>query len=110
MLRKKTGTAYADMDASPTKAWMVYHRSEEEVKPLFKLGFDKRPYEELYDLRTDADYMHNIAENPEYEDIKRALNAQLMELLRAQNDPRVVEAPCRFEFTPYAGELMDFQK
>jgi len=54
--------------------------------------------------------MENVAANAEYAQFKEALNAQLMEVLRAQNDPRVVESPCRFEHQPYAGELQEFQR
>ena len=50
-LSSDTLVAYADLDAGPTKAWMVHHRAEEDVQELFQLGFGKRPKEELYDLR-----------------------------------------------------------
>ena len=105
-----TRTAYADLDAGPTKAWMIYNRNDEEVKPLFDLGFGKRPYEELYDLRFDPCYMNNVADIAEYDDIKKELKSKLMEVLEQQSDPRVTEHPCRFEHAPYAGELQDFQK
>jgi arylsulfatase A-like enzyme len=106
----ETRTVYPDMDASPTKAWMVHHRKEEPVQPLFELAFGKRPYEELYDLRQDPHYMNNVADKAEYAEAKAALNSKLLELLRAQRDPRVVETPCRFEHAPYAGELQEFQR
>lgn len=109
-LHWKTRVAYSDMDASPTKAWMIHHRNEQEVKPLFRLGFDKRPFEELYDLRKDPYYMENVAGKPEYADIRKKLSGELMEVLRKQQDPRVTENPCRFEHAPYAGPLQDFQK
>ena len=41
-----TMTVFADMDKSPTKAWMINHRAEPGVEPLFWLGFGKRPQEE----------------------------------------------------------------
>jgi arylsulfatase A-like enzyme len=106
----ETRTVYPDMDASPTKAWMVHHRKEEPVQPLFELAFGKRPYEELYDLRKDPHYLNNVADAAEYAEVKAKLNSQLMDLLQAQRDPRVVETPCRFEHSPYAGELQEFQK
>ncbi len=109
-LQWDTFVAYPDLDASPTKAWMVYHRDEEEVESLFRLGFDKRPREELYDLRKDPYYMNNVAEEPEYADVKQELNQHLIAVLTEQNDPRLTETPCRFEHAPYAGELQDFQK
>jgi len=109
-LQWDTHAAYSDFDASPTKAWMIYHRAEEEVAPLFGLGFGKRPREELYDLRADPYYMNNLAADPRYSDIKEPLCEKLMEVLTEQRDPRVAEAPCRYERAPYAGDLQDFQK
>lgn len=95
--------AYPDIDASPTKAWMVYHRAEAEVQNAFDLGFGKRPQEELYDLRIDPHYMNNIADDPVYTAPKQDLHDRLMALLHEQKDPRVVEEPCRFEQDPYRG-------
>ncbi len=46
-LASNTFAAYADFDASPTKAWMIHHREELDVEPLYDLAFGKRPREEL---------------------------------------------------------------
>ena len=109
-LQWKTWTAYRDMDASPTKAWMIHNRKREDVRPLFALGFGKRPYEELYDLQKDRHCMHNAADDSGYGNIKKELKVKLLTILRDQKDPRIVESPCRFELPPYAGDLQDFQK
>ena len=98
-------TAYADIDNSPTKVWMMFHRAEADVEPLFQLGFGKRPSEELYDLRKDPDYITNVADDPDYVTIRSELKTQLMSLLRTQDDPRVVESPPRFEQAPFAGPV-----
>ena len=100
-------TVFADIDKSPTKVWMIYNRAEQGVAPLFDLGFGKRPQEELYDLRTDPDYMVNVAGDPEYAEIRSQLNEQLMSVLREQDDPRLVESPPRFEREPYAGPVSE---
>ena len=102
-LNNDTFAAYPDMDSSPTKAWMIHHRVKPEVRWLFELGFGKRPREELFDLRVDPDYLHNVAENPDYAGIRTALLEQLMQVLQEQDDPRVTETACRFEHPPYAG-------
>jgi N-sulfoglucosamine sulfohydrolase len=94
---------YADIDRGPTKSWMIFNRAEPEVAPLFDLAFGKRPQEELYDLRSDSDYMNNLASDPAYEKIREELHDQLMQILHEQNDPRVTESPPRFELPPYAG-------
>ena len=102
-LASNTATAYPDMDASPTKAWMIHHRDELDVEPLFELGFGKRPREELYDLATDPHYMNNVAADPAYANIRADLEARLLGHLEAEDDPRLMEQPCRYEFEPYAG-------
>jgi uncharacterized sulfatase len=100
-LCSKTRIAYADLDASPTKAWMIHHRAEKSVRELYEIGFGKRPEEELYDLRVDPHHMNNVAGRPEHEEARRELADKLMRVLRETDDPRVVEEPCRYEGEPY---------
>lgn len=100
-----TRVAYADLDGGPTKAWMIHHRADDDVKMLFDIGFSKRPGEELYDLRVDPDHLNNVAGHPAYQQSRKNLADKLIFVLRENDDPRVVEAPCRFEHPPYAGPL-----
>ncbi len=104
-LETDTMICYADLDASPTKAWMIHHRAEADVQRAFALGFGLRPQEELYDLATDPDYLHNVAGQAQFADVQATLKDRLFALLRQQRDPRVVEVPCRFEVPPYAGPV-----
>ena len=96
---------YPDLDASPTKAWMIHHRAEPDVQQAFDLGFGKRPQEELYDLRQDPHYLRNIAGQRDCADLQAELKSRLFAVLEQQADPRVVEQPCRFEIPPYAGPV-----
>ena len=96
-----THLCYPDMDAGPTKAWMIHHRGEELVRRLFEMGFGKFPPEELYDLRVDPHYMSNVVEDPAYRQDRQRLAQQLEEVQLAHADPRVVEPDCRFERSPY---------
>ena len=98
-----TFVAYADLDASPTKAWMIHHREDHDVEPLYELAFGKRPREELYDLNEDPHYMSNVADDPAYANVRSQLEGRLIDVLRVQDDPRLMEQPCRYEFEPYAG-------
>jgi len=100
-----THMVYADIDAGPTKAWMIHHRAEEDVQKLFEIGFGKRPREELYDLRVDPHYMNNIVDDPHYGTARKELSEKLMGILREQSDPRLVESPCRYEHAPFAGPV-----
>jgi N-sulfoglucosamine sulfohydrolase len=100
-LANTTRIAYPDMDASPTKAWLVHHRGDKQVRKLFEMGFGKFPAEELYDLREDPYYMRNLAGNSSCEEIRKELSDRLMGVLEEQGDPRVTEPNCRFERSPF---------
>lgn len=100
-LATNTCITYADMDASPTKAWMILNRADPAVRESFALGFGKRPAEELYDLRCDPDQMHNRAGDPDYEAVRVALRERLFAELRAQHDPRISPGDICFERSPY---------
>ena len=97
-----TSVAYSEIDAGPTKAWMVHHRSDENVKDIYNLSFGKRPEEELYDVTTDPDSMDNLAGISEYDEIRIHLKERLTAIQVDNHDPRETENPCRFEFSPYA--------
>ena len=100
-LCEDTMIAYADLDGSPSKAWMVHHRAEPEVRALFEMGFGKFPAEELYDLERDPHYLTNIAGDPACDATREQLSSRLLAALQAQRDPRVTEPDCRFERSPY---------
>ena len=100
-LCEDTRLVYPDMDASPTKAWMIHHRAETQVQRLFEMGFGKFPTDELYDLRVDPHYLNNVAEDAQYKEVRQQLSDQLMSVLTEQEDPRVVESDCRFERSPF---------
>ena len=104
-LQDETYAAFADMDSSPTKAWLVTHRNEPEWKWHYEFAFGKRPAEELYEVRTDPDQVKNLASDPAYAKQKAELSNRLMKLLTEANDPRVVEQPPRFEQPPFIEEV-----
>ncbi len=100
-LENDTFAAFADMDASPTKAWLVAHRNEPQWKWHYDYAFGKRPAEELYDIRTDPDQVKNVAGEKEHEATRKKLAEQLTKILKDAGDPRLVEKDCRFEKPPF---------
>ena len=100
-LQNVTYTAFADMDASPTKAWLIHHRNDPKWKWLYDFTFGKRPAEELYDIANDPDQINNVALNPKYSETKTKLSAQLMKSLTDAKDPRVTSNPVPFEHPPF---------
>lgn len=100
-LEQNTFVSFADLDASPTKAWMVQHRSDPRWQTAWELGFLKRPAEELYDLRADPYEMQNLATDPAFAEIRAQLSARLMEVLKTTADPRVQGDGLTFERPPF---------
>ena len=96
---------YGDVDAAPTKSYMLKHRDDPKVRELFELGFAERPAEELYDLAKDPDQLNNVADKPEYVRTKKRLADLLMAQLRATEDPRVLGKGDAFDNYPYYGSL-----
>ena len=89
VLASNTRIAFADIDASPTKAWLVGHRNDPELGSFLDFAWGKRPAEELYDLKKDPHQMHNLAANPEYAKTRDELRQKLMGELRENKDPRL---------------------
>lgn len=89
-LARDTFHAFADIDAGPTKAYLVTRRHEPAVRKLFDLATSKRPERELYDLKKDPFQMRNVAADPAYAAVVKRLDAQLMSELKASGDARVI--------------------
>ena len=101
VLERDTYAAFPDMDASPTKAWLIWHREDPKWKWLSDFAFGKRPGEELYDLRKDPHEIHNVAADPAYAAEKEKFAAQLMKTLTDAGDPRVTGDGQTFERPPF---------
>ena len=98
---------YGDVDAHmlqypcPTKMYILKNKDKEEVAPFFEMAFGKRPEEELYDLSKDPEQLVNVADQPEYMEIKAKLSNQLKEYLSKTGDPREGGEPFDFDGAEY---------
>lgn len=101
--KAQIGNSFADTDNGPTKTYMMDHRDDPAVRKLFDLAFAKRPGEELYDLRKDPDQLDNVADRPEYRDVRSRLAGQLTAILKETADPRVIGRAEKFDAYPYYG-------
>ena len=82
-------SVYGDIDSGPTKTYMMEHKDNPNVAPLFQLAFGKRPAEELYDVSKDPAQIHNLAADPNFAKVKRKLRGQLEQYQHDTKDPRV---------------------
>ncbi|MBC8325097.1 MAG: sulfatase-like hydrolase/transferase [Verrucomicrobia subdivision 3 bacterium] len=91
--------AYPDMDASPTKVFLMTHR--DAYTKHFDIAFSPRPEFELYDLKRDPDQIQNVAADPQYATTLRVLTKRMMNTLRETGDPRVIGDGGTFDRKPY---------
>ena len=93
-----TFAAFGDLDASPTKAWVVTHRDEQPE--FFEYAVGRLPAEELYDIKSDPHCMSNLANQSSSSEVKAALRDRLMNELKSTGDPRVSDHVV-FEESPF---------
>jgi arylsulfatase A-like enzyme len=101
---------YGDVDAHmlhypcPTKMHILKNKEKEGVKDLFRLAFEKRPAEELYDLTKDPFQMVNIADATEYSEVRKMLSDKLTKHLIENGDPRELGVEMKWLGAPYFAE------
>lgn len=96
----KMHEAYYDIDAGPSKSYIIKHRDDDNVKQYFEAATGLRPEYELYDLSNDVDCLHNLADDESYQDVFSDLKARLQKKLMDTGDPRVGDNPEVWETYP----------
>lgn len=98
---------FADIDAhmlhykSPTKEYMMAHKDDPEIERLYEQAFLKRPEVELFDLEKDPYQMNNVADDPEYQQVREELGNRLHSFLLETGDPRIVGGEIIWDDQPY---------
>jgi len=104
VLENNTFVTFGDLDASPTKAWVIEHRNEKKWQQHYDWAFGKRPEEELFVIADDPDQVNNVAGKPQYAAVKSKLRKQLLDELKRVNDPRVMGDGSTFDKPPFVSE------
>ncbi|UCD39369.1 MAG: sulfatase [Fidelibacterota bacterium] len=101
---------YHDIDDydSPSKAALM-EQAEEGSRYLFDLATGKRPAEELYAAETDPGCLHNLADDPAYEQVRNELRAELEQVLTEQGDPRLLGYGDIFESYPRFNRMRELE-
>ncbi len=95
-----------DVDASPTKGFLIEGKNDPEMAIYWKLSFGKRPADELYDLRLDAVQIHNVYDRGEYADTLKRSKEKLFSELERYEDPRISGGGDAFKSCKYEGRLV----
>ena len=82
------GRGFGDIDGGPSKDVVLKRRNEAGIAKYFHLACDKRPEEELYDLRKDPWQLENVADKPEYAKARKDMRARLDKWMKETGDPR----------------------
>jgi arylsulfatase A-like enzyme len=100
------GKAYMDIDASPTKDYLIDHKDYPDMEIYWQLSMGLRPADELYDLRLDPDQLHNVADRNEYAGTLKRLKEKLFQELKRYDDPRIIGGAEAFDKYEYLGRLV----
>jgi uncharacterized sulfatase len=95
---------FGDIDAGPTKSFMMKHREDENVRELFGKSFGKLPAEELYAIEQDPAQMNNLADDPAYNKVKERLRKKMEAYQKTTGDPRVKGMSPWDEYPFYGGD------
>jgi uncharacterized sulfatase len=82
--------AFTDIDAAPSKSFLIENWQDETVRPYFDLAHAKRPEFELFDIQNDPYCLDNLSGNPEFTAIENEMKTALTAELTKSEDPRVV--------------------
>lgn len=80
---------YHDIDACPSLTFLIGNRADPKIGPFLTLAVDRRPAEELFDIRNDPGCLKNLAANPAFAEVKTRLRSRLFSYLKKTGDPRV---------------------
>lgn len=93
-------TGYLNTDASPTKTEILNLRRKGD-REYWKMNFGKRVSEELYDKAKDPFCMKNLANDPNFLNIKEALKTEMKTRLLEQRDLRMLGFGHLYEEAPF---------
>lgn len=103
--------AYFDIDAAPSKTYLIAHRNEPSVRVFFDAAVAPRPEYELYNLVNDSACMVNVAGDPHYSDVLERMKVLLRERLQETGDSRLGDNPEVWESYPrLEGKMRKFPK
>ena len=100
---------YGDIDAGPTREYLIANKEDASVKYYYELSVAKHPEKELYNIKKDPFQLNNLASKRKYADLCTTLEAELFAYLKETNDPRM-EGLSPWDNYPYNLKRLDYNK
>ncbi|MGQ8337724.1 sulfatase family protein [Sunxiuqinia sp. A32] len=82
--------AFTDIDAAPTKSFIIENMEDDDIRPFFDLAVDKRSEFEFFNIKSDPYCLNNLSGNEAYGEVENDMKSALMQELEKSGDPRVV--------------------
>jgi len=90
--------AFTDIDAGPTKTYLIENCNDTYVSDFFDLSVAKRQEFELYDVQNDPYCLKNLYETKDVKEVQNAMTEALLSELEKSGDPRIVGQRSGFIF------------
>jgi uncharacterized sulfatase len=89
---------------NPTNSYILKHQ-DDSTRYFYHITFAKRSEDELYDIQKDPHCLNNLADKPEFAEMKARLWTQLQDKLTEQGDPRMLGHGDIFDSYPVFGGI-----
>jgi N-sulfoglucosamine sulfohydrolase len=102
--------AFTDIDAAPTKSFIIENWQNDYIRYYFDLAHAKRPEFELFDIKNDPYNLNNLTGKREYAYIEKKLKQALRDELKKTEDPRIVgpDKEVFDSYIRYTGPMREF--
>lgn len=88
--KQHSDQAFTDIDASPTKAFIIENWKNDTIKPYFDLALAKRQEFEMFNIQDDPYCLTNLIGKSDFATVEKEMKSVLLEELKKSKDPRIV--------------------
>ncbi len=101
---------YRNCDGSPTKDYLISLEPQDADYKFYEMAFDKRPRQELYNMRKDPNCLKNLAYDKKYAKVVAEMHAQMEKELKESGDLRMEGKGDVYQTYEFVGKPLDYTK